>query len=124
MVSGANIVEIEGKERRLERATFALFLRLVTALFETANGFLPKGSMRGTAGLAAEGYYTSDGAEQAIGRLRKALRPEFDSLIEVSAGNIRLSTHRRYVKVSGPTLAQHADKRVQALAQRISYVGD
>ena len=117
---GANIVEINGDERQFGRATFPLFMRLVAGLFETPNGYLPKGQMRGAGGLAAEGYYTSDGMEPAIGRLRDALGPEFRALIEVSGGMIRLSTHPEYLRVALDVLSRHPDKRIHVLAAQIT----
>lgn len=116
---GLNIVEINGKERHLGRAAFPLFMRLVTALFETANGYVPKGRMREAGGLAAEGYYRSDGMEPAIGRLRDALGPEFKSLVEVHNGAIRLSVHPAYVRCAPELETAHADPRVRDLVARM-----
>lgn len=117
---GTNIIEIDGQERPLGRAMFPLFMRLVTGLFETENGYLPVGRLRGGGGLAREGYYSSDGAYQAIDRLRSALGAGCQELVEVAGGAIRLSTHPGYVRVECDVLAQHRDARVQQLAARIA----
>ena len=117
---GTNIIEIEGQERPLGRAMFPLFMRLVTGLFETENGYLPVGRLLGGGGLAREGYYSSDGAYQAIHRLRSALGAGYQELVEVAGGTIRLSTHPGYVRVECDVLAQHRDARVQQLTARIA----
>lgn len=116
---GANIVEIDGQERRLGRAMFPLFMRLVTGLFETENGYLPVGRLRANGGLAAEGYYKSDSMYQAHGQLRAALA-DYADLVEVGDRMIRLSTHWGYVRVHCDTLARHRDARIQDLATRIA----
>jgi hypothetical protein len=116
---GANIVEINGEKRPLGSATFPLFVRLLAGLFETTHGFLPKGRMLGGGGLADEGYYTSDGMDQAIGRLRNALGP-FRSLVEVTGRMIRISAHPGYVRLGIEALASHPDDRVQDLTRRIA----
>jgi hypothetical protein len=115
---GTNVVEVNGTERRLSPKTFPLFMRLATALYETENGYIAMGSMRGGGGLAGEGYYPSDEVYQANDRLRNALG-KFRSLVEVSGGMIRLSTHPRYIDVNHQLLAQHPNDAVQALSARI-----
>ncbi len=117
---GLNVIEIDGDERRLGRATFPLFMRLVTGLFETENGFVPVGRFRGGGGLADEGYYKSESAYQALNQLRMALGDEFRELVEVGDQMVRLSTHRAYVRVDCDVLAQHRDDRIRELAKRIS----
>lgn len=116
---GANVVEINGTERRLSPRTFPLLVRLVAALVETDNGYVPMGSMRGGGGLASEGYYPSDEVHQANSRLRDALGPYRD-LVEVSGGQIRLSTHPKYITTDYRQLARHPNTAVQALSLRIS----
>lgn len=117
---GANVVEVAGSECRFGPATFRLFMRLLAASFETANGYLPVGQLRGGGGLAAEGYYSSEGAYQAHNRLRDALGTNYRELLEVGGGMIRLSTHRGFVRVESDKLARHRDPRVQDLAARIA----
>lgn len=118
---GANIIEINGEERRFGPATFMLFMRLVAGLSETTGGYVRKGKMGrgGGGGLAAEGYYTEEGMEGAIGRLRQALGSEFKMLVEVGRGMVRLSTHPRYIKASHELLANHSSDVIQTLSARI-----
>ena len=117
---GTNVVEIAGAECRLGRAAFPLFMRLLTGLFESENGYLPVGRLRGGGGLAGEGYYKSESTYQAHDQLRGALGDEYEELVEVGGGMIRLSVHRGYVRVDCEVLAQHRDARVRQLAARIA----
>jgi len=115
---GSNVLHINGHEVLITDKPFRLFLRLVVALHERPDGWVSTGSVRHGGGLADEGYYTSDGLEQAWSRLRGPLRAEFNSLIERSCGRVRLSTHRRFVTWDAERLADH-DADVRLLAERL-----
>lgn len=75
-------------------------------------------------GLVAEGFYTEDGAEQAVSRLRAPFGPALQVLkptefIEVRGGQIRLSTHRRFVSCDREMMLDHPDQTVRDLTERI-----
>jgi hypothetical protein len=119
----SNVINIGRVEIILPDAEFKLFLRLVVALFETENGFVPRGNLRG-GGLSDEGIYAPDAVEHAVNRLRFRLRPALQGLdpkkyVEVRRGDIRLSTHRKFVIVDRVCLMQHPDEVVRALAERL-----
>lgn len=117
---GTNVVEIAGTTLTLGPVLFPLFMRLLTALFETENGFLPVNQPRRGKGLAGEGYYRFDRAYQTHGDFRAALGDRFRDLVEVGGEMIRLSTHRAYVQVDCEVLILHRDVRVQDLARRVA----
>jgi hypothetical protein len=113
-----NVLEVGGARVVLTDAPFKLFLRLVAALHETQDGFLPRGSMLDSGGLVAEGFYTEDGVDQALSRLRAPFGPALRELkptefIEVKGGRIRLSTHRRFVSCDRERLLGHSDQMVR-----------
>jgi len=56
----ANVVQVGSADVPVTERPFQLFMRLVAGLFETDDGFLPRGSMKHGGGLADEGYYTSE----------------------------------------------------------------
>ena len=72
-------------------------------------------------GLASEGYYSAEGAEPALGRLRApfatALGPAIDTteFLEVGDGKLRISTHPRYVTWDRDQLLTNKDDRVLEL---------
>lgn len=114
---GMNIVAINGEARRVGSKHFPLLMRLLCALFETDNGYVPRGTLRGGGGLADEEYYTSDAMDQVNRRLRERLGSR--ELVEVSGGQIRISTHRRFVTFDHERLRLHPDERVRTLSERI-----
>jgi hypothetical protein len=119
-----NLVEVDGSTVELTAAPFRLFLRLIAALYETADGYAERGIMRSGSGLVAEGYYTAAGMEQATSRLRSAFITAVHPLpgtdfIEVSGSRVRISTHRGYCRVDVSRLSAHDDPEVVALAERI-----
>jgi hypothetical protein len=123
-----NVVEVGGAAVVLTDVPFRLFLRLVVALYETENGFLPRGSMMGGGGLVAEGFYTEEGLDQAVHRLRVRFGPALPDLkptqfIEIRGGQLRLSTHPRYIACERDRLLRHADQMVRDLAERIQSAG-
>jgi hypothetical protein len=119
-----NVLEVGGARVVLTDAPFKLFLRLVAALHETQDGFLPRGSMLDGGGLVVEGFYTEDGVDQALNRLRAPFGPALRELkptefIEVRGGRIRLSTHRRFIAYDRERLLGHSDQMVRDLTERI-----
>ncbi len=119
----SNVIHVGGHEIILPDAQLKLFLRLVVALFETQDGFVPGGNLHG-GGLSDEGIYTPDAVEQAVDRLRARLRPALKGLvptkyIEVQRGKIRLSTHKRFVTADREYLMQHPDEVIRSLAMRL-----
>lgn len=120
-----NVLEVDGARVGLTDTPFKLFLRLVAALHETRDGFLPRGSMLNRVGLVAEGFYTEDGVEQAVSRLRAPFGPALRDLkptefVQVRGGQIRLSTHRRFVSCDREMLLGHPDQAVRDLTERIA----
>jgi len=119
-----NVVEVPGAEVVLTDSPFELFLRLVIALHESEDGFVRRGSMGSGGGLVAEGFYTEESIDQAVSRLRTPFRAALHDVaptefIEVRAGCVRLSTHRRYVTWDREELLRHPNKVVRELAQRL-----
>lgn len=119
----SNEVRIAGAWVILPDAEFLLFLRLIVALYEAENGFVPRGNRFG-GGLVEEGIYPAQSVDQTVGRLRYRLGPALQGLdgkkfIEVSRGNIRLSTHRRRILVDRAELLKHPDGRIQDLVGRL-----
>lgn len=119
-----NVVRVDGAEVILPDAEFRLLVRLIVALYETEDGFVPRGSLSSGGGLADEGIYFAEGLDQAVGRLRWRLAPAFRGLkgtevIEVSRKQIRLSTHRRFVIVDRGRLLQHPDGVIRPLVNRL-----
>src|SRR5919106_1892517 len=110
----SNVVKIGATEILVPGAEFKLLLRLVVALFQTDDGFVPKGNLQG-GGLGEEGIYPPHELEQAVSRLRSRLRPGLQDLdakryVEVRRGRIRLSTHRKFVIVDRLQLLAHDDE--------------
>ena len=75
---------------KLPNAEFLFFLRLIVALYETENGFVPRGIRLG-GGLVDEGIYPADSLDQALNRLRYWVGPALHGLdplkfIEVQRG--------------------------------------
>jgi hypothetical protein len=119
----SNVVKIGATEILVPGAEFRLLLRLVVALFQTSDGYVPKGNLQG-GGLGEEGIYPPHELEQAISRLRSRLRPGLHELdarryVEVRGGKIRLSTHRKFVIVDRTQLLAHDDELVRRLAQQL-----
>ena len=112
----------DGAEVILPDSEFKLFLRLVVALYETADGFVERGSFRQGGGLAGEGFYLPEEQDQAVNRLRARLGPALRGIkatqfVEVKRGRSRLSTHRRYTFVNTEGLMSHPDAIIQSLAR-------
>ncbi len=119
----SNVITIGAIEIILPDAEFRLLVRLVVALYETENGFVPRGNLSG-GGLGDEGIYAPEAVEQAVNRLRFRLRPALQGLdpkkyIEVQRGQIRLSTHRKFAIVHRACLMQHPDKAIRCLVGRL-----
>lgn len=119
----SNEVRVGGAPVILPDAEFLLFLRLVVALYETENGFVPRGNRKG-GGLVDEGIYPPDSVDQTVNRLRSRLGPALQGMdakqyVEVQRKQIRLSTHRRSVIVDRACLLQHQDARIRWLAERL-----
>lgn len=120
----SNVVWIGDREVILPDSEFRLFLRLVVAFYEVADGFVPLGTMKRGGGLVDEGIFEAEGIHQAISRLRWRLNPALGDLtakrfVEVQRKRVRLSTHRRYVSFDRPGLVRHPDKKVSAIAERL-----
>jgi hypothetical protein len=120
----ANVVEVAGEPVSVTDQPFKLFVRLVVALFEKPDGFVERGSMKTTSGLAAEGYYHPEGMEQAAARLRSQFRGALKRLsanafIEARRGMIRLSTHFRFVSWDSEALLLHHDREIKRLITRL-----
>jgi hypothetical protein len=120
----SNVVEIGGRRVTLPDADFRLFLRLVVQLFIGGDGYCRKGGGRQAGGLVGEGVVPDD-VDNAVSRLRRSLQLGFLELapkdyIEVQRGHgVRLSTHRRYVKVDRDALARHNNPAIRELAARL-----
>jgi hypothetical protein len=119
----SNVVKIGATEILVPGAEFRLLLRLVVALFQNDDGFVPKGNLQG-GGLGEEGIYPPHELEQAVSRLRSRLRPGLQDLdakryVEVRRGRIRLSTHRKFVIVDRLQLLAHDDELVRRLARQL-----
>jgi hypothetical protein len=71
-----------------------------------------------------EGYFTADGMDQAIGRLRSAVRhalgnmPPIDFVESWRPKHIRLSTQLGLIRMY-PTLPKHPDPLICSLANRL-----
>ncbi len=120
----SNVVEIGGRRVDIPDAEFVLLLRLVQALYESADGFVPKGGGSKPGGLTDEEGVVPGGIDQAIDRLRKSLqlgRADVDprDLIEVSHLRVRLSTHLRFVTVRRDDLVQHPHPAVRSILAQI-----
>ena len=120
----SNVVMIGGHEVILPDADFKLFLRLVLALYQSADGFVDRGQMKQGGGLANEGIYFAEMLDQAVGRLRWRLGPALEGLkainyIEVQRKKIRLSTHRACVSVDREALLKHPDNQIRSLAAQL-----
>ena len=119
----SNILRIGNASVSLPDALFLLFLRLVVALYEEDDGYVNRGNLGG-GGLVEEGIYTADSLYQAVNRLRFRLGPALQGLdakqfVESGRGQIRLSTHRKYVVVDRQSLLLHPDARIRSLAERL-----
>ena len=103
---------------------FLLLLRLVIALHQTEDGYVPRGTQGQGGGLVDEDIYPPDSVDQATGNLRKSLSPALEELkgtdvIQVSHKQIRLSSHRWYVSFDSAALADHPNARIRSLAQQL-----
>lgn len=119
----SNEVIMAGTPVTVPDAEFLLFLRLAVALFETEDGFVPRGNRNG-GGLVDEGIYPPDSIDQIVHRLRSLLGPTLKGLdakdyVEVQRRRIRLSTHRRYVVLDRASLLQHPYAEIRSLAARL-----
>ena len=83
----SNVLSFAGMEVVLTDRPFALFLRLVVALFETEDGFEPRGKMRTGGGLASEGYYAEEDMDRILSEIRKGVP-------HGAEGNPREEVHR------------------------------
>ncbi len=123
----SNVLQIGSRVVHIANADLVLLLRLVVALQESPSGFVSKGGGRGTGGLVQEEGVVPGEVDQAIFRLRKALQPAIEdldptSLIEVQDGQLRLSTHRRYVIVCWEPLEDHPHRIVQRLLSQLRQI--
>jgi hypothetical protein len=121
---GGNIVEVNGQDVLLPDSAFRVLIRLVVALFDAPDGFVDRGKMMSSGGLAAEGLYSSAAIDQATSRLRAPFHTALGTLspkkfIEVTRGKVRLSTHRACVTWDAQRLGAHEDVTVRKLVRRL-----
>jgi len=121
----SNLLEVAGHDVILTDSAFRLFLRLVVALFETDDGFLPRTDLRYGTGLDSEHVLAPEGLEQALSRLRAPFGPALGDLkptqfIEAREERVRLSTHRRYVAWDLDALMMRADEAILGLSHRLA----
>jgi hypothetical protein len=120
---GSGLILIGGHPIRLQARMFRLLLRLVVGLFETDDGFVPRGRARDGDGLIAEGFCRVSTMYQILGDLRPriagVLDVESDEFIESSRSRIRLSLPRRLVTWDA-ALAQYPDEKVRECAARLA----
>ena len=119
----SNEVRLSGTSVILPDAEFLLFLRLIVALYQAEDGYIPRGNRLGGC-LVDEGIYPADSVDQVVSRLRSRFGPSLKGLeekmfVEVRRREIRLSTHRRYVLVNRSRLSHHPDERIRDLAARL-----
>jgi hypothetical protein len=119
-----HVVRVNGLDARLTRTPFCLFLRLMIALYEAQDGFVPVGRMMHGGGLADEGFYRSEGVSQAWNRMRTAFRTALlgiptTNFLEVRNGQGRISTLRSRVSWDTNALLGSGDTRICELAERL-----
>lgn len=119
-----NVLQIGGRRVEIADADLVLLLRLVVALHASPNGFVPKGGGRAPGGLVEEQGIVPGRVDQAISRLRQALRPGIEgldpkNLIEVQGGRLRLSTHPRFINVFWERLDDHPHEMVRRLLTQL-----
>jgi len=120
----SNLVRVEGSKVVLYDSNLALVLRLVIGLYESDDGYVPLGSMKGGGGLAKEGLAFEEDLHNLIHRVRMSFRSALGELsekqfIEVNRKRIRLSTHKRFVTWDEERLLNHPNTRVQGLFRRL-----
>lgn len=124
----SNVVRVGGEHLQIRDADFILLLRLVVGLCESTDGYCVKGGGRRPGGLADEPGIVPGGIDQAIERLRTSLSHGLGGadprqLVEVSAGRVRLSTHRKFIEVQREQLQRHPSDLVIELLGRIPPLG-
>jgi hypothetical protein len=124
---GGGVVHVGGRPVSLPPWLFRLFLRLVVALHESGSGYVDRGTRAG-GGLSDEGFYNPENLDRILSALRVRFcgaisdaHGAIDPLqfIQVEAGQLRLSTHRRCVAYERSALLEHPDDIVQQLAARL-----
>ncbi|GEM_PF-3060856 len=123
-----NVVQVGDHELYLADAVFATLLYLVIALYEHEGGWLPA-PVIGRKALEptcweADDVCTDPMVVRRISDLRAALRPGLGrrdpmTVVETVRHQVRLSTHRRYVKFDRKHLLAHRASQVAKLAKRL-----
>jgi hypothetical protein len=126
-----NLVLVAGSGVWLPDALFRSLLFLVVLLHETYDGYVSRKSLETQSDAVQEGSAEAQffplAVDQALHRLRASFEPLLD-ILEVNPkdfvecdgrGNIRLSTHRRYVTSNRAALLQHPNEIIRRLALRL-----
>jgi hypothetical protein len=105
---------VNGFQHSLTGADFLLLLRLVVQLFTTKDGYVPKLQLK-------DEHILPDDHENAISRLRGKLAPLAggSGIIEAHRRQVRLSTHRAYVRLRRDALMHHSDARIRELTMAL-----
>ncbi|GEM_PF-4092719 len=116
-----NIVLVSGLEVPITATPFRQFLRLVIALAEGDEGWVP---LEELAQLANDSANAPQGLEQLTGRMREPFTAALNGLpgttfIERDENRLRLAVYPRLITWDRPALLKHPDGPVRLLAARL-----